>query len=107
MSAGAASPLAVPRERASEAVAEIRPVSAWVLVGVASLTLWITEQVIVPVMVAQALMLGFSLWRRERPHPLQSGPIFLNLVMLGVTATTIQIALQATRRPSRSPTSPH
>ena len=73
---------------------EPRPGSAWVLVGVASATLWITEQLLAPVMAAQAAMFAFSLWRREDPHPLQRGPIFLNLVMLGITATTIAVALR-------------
>ena len=39
-------------------VDEPRPVSAWVLVTVASATLWITEQIALPVIAVQIAMLG-------------------------------------------------
>jgi len=75
-------------------VDEPRPASAWVLVGVASATLWITERLVLPVIAAQLVMLAFSFHRRLDPHPLQRSDITLNVLMLGITATTITVALQ-------------
>jgi len=70
-----------------------RPISAWVLVTVASATLWITGQLAVETLVAQATMLLFSLWRRAAPFAWQRSAISLNVGMLAVVSVTISLAL--------------
>jgi transglutaminase-like putative cysteine protease len=78
----------------SARVAEPRPASAWLLVAVASATLWITEQLVLPVIAAQIAMLAFSFYHRLDPHPWQRSDIALNVLMMAITATTIAVALQ-------------
>ena len=75
-------------------VEEPRPASAWVMVTVASATLWITQQLAVWAIAAQALALLFSLARRTRPHAWQRSPIVLNAGMFAIVAATIAVALR-------------
>ena len=75
-------------------VADPRPASAWVLVTVASATLWITRQLDLAAVALQVAAITGSLWRRERPFSWQSSPIALNLGMFGIVGTTIAVALR-------------
>jgi transglutaminase-like putative cysteine protease len=64
------------------------------LVAVASAGLWITEQLEPWVVAVQAAVLLGTLLRRTRPLALQQSAIALNLGMMGITATTISVALR-------------
>ncbi len=75
-------------------VAAPRPVSAWVLVLVASASLWITGQLDRAAIAAQALALAFSFLRRARPLAWQQSPVGLNVGMLAIVAQTIAVALR-------------
>jgi transglutaminase-like putative cysteine protease len=75
-------------------VADPRPASAWLLVTVASATLWITQQLDPEAVAVQVAAIIGSLWRRERPFFWQSSPIALNLGMFGIVAATITVALR-------------
>ena len=70
-----------------------RPASAWVLVTVASATLWITQQLSPGTLIAQVAMILFSLWRRESPFRWQQSPVALNVGMFGITWVTVALAL--------------
>ena len=71
-----------------------RPASAWLLVLVASATLWITQQLDPWVVALQAVTIPASLWRREDPWAWQRSPVALNLGMFGVVGVTIAVALR-------------
>ncbi|MFI5216364.1 MAG: DUF3488 and DUF4129 domain-containing transglutaminase family protein [Candidatus Limnocylindria bacterium] len=71
-----------------------RPASAWVLVTVASATLWITQQVALWAELLQVAALIGSLLRRRDPFAWQKSGIALNLGMLGITLATIAVALR-------------
>ncbi len=71
-----------------------RPTSAWVLVTVASATLWITQQLDPWVIVLQVVAIVASLLRRETPLAWQRSPVALNLGMFGVVGVTIAVALR-------------
>jgi hypothetical protein len=71
-----------------------RPASAWVLVTVASATLWITQQVAFWAELIQVAALIASLLRRRDPHPWQKSGLALNLGMAGITLATIAVALR-------------
>jgi len=75
-------------------VGDPRPAAAWAMVVVASATLWITQQLAVWTMVTQAVAIALSFWRRTRPFRWQRSDIALNVGMLFITATTIQVALE-------------
>ncbi len=75
-------------------VEEPRPASAWALVGVASATLWLTQQLANWVIAVQLVAIAVSFWRRRAPFGWQTNAIALNLGMLGVTAATIYVALK-------------
>jgi transglutaminase-like putative cysteine protease len=76
------------------AVREPRPTSAWVMVGIASATLWITQQLDLWALAAQVVAILVSLWRRENPFPWQSNPWILNAGMLAITLGTTAVALR-------------
>ena len=76
------------------AVREPRPASAWVMVTVASATLWLTRQLDLWALGAQVLALVLSLWRREHPFSWQANPWVLNTFMLGITLGTTTVALR-------------
>ncbi len=71
-----------------------RPTSAWVLVTVASATLWITEQLDPWVIALQGVAILVSLLRREAPFAWQRSGLVLNLGMFGVVGVTIAVALR-------------
>jgi transglutaminase-like putative cysteine protease len=71
-----------------------RPTSAWVLVIVASATLWITGQLGPGTVAAQALAIAYSFVRRARPHAWQRSPLALNVGMFGIVGQTIAVALR-------------
>jgi len=75
-------------------VDEARPVSAWVLVGVASATVWITGQLLPWVTAVQVVFLILSFALRKRPQPWQQSPIALNVGMFFIVGVTISIALR-------------
>jgi transglutaminase-like putative cysteine protease len=71
-----------------------RPTSAWVLVIVASATLWITGELDAATVAAQAAAIGFSFLRRARPYAWQQSPLALNVGMFGIVGQTIAVALR-------------
>jgi transglutaminase-like putative cysteine protease len=71
-----------------------RPASAWAMVTFASASLWITQQLDLWAVAAQALALLYSLLRRTDPHPWQRSPLVLNFGMIGIVAGTIMVALR-------------
>lgn len=75
-------------------VGDPRPSAAWAMVIVASAMLWITEQLAVWTMLTQALAIALSFWRRKRPFRWQRSDIALNVGMMFITGTTIQVALE-------------
>ncbi len=75
-------------------VAAPRPASAWVLVTVASATLWITGQLDAWLLAVQPLVLVATLARRTRPFDWQQSPIALNVGMFAVVTVTIVVALR-------------
>jgi hypothetical protein len=64
------------------------------MVSVGGATLWITGQLEPWASAIQALAIALSFWLRARPHPWQRSPVALNLGMLGVSGTTIAVALR-------------
>ncbi|MDH5308187.1 MAG: hypothetical protein OEW02_13475, partial [Myxococcales bacterium] len=70
-----------------------RPAAAWAMVTLASATLWITQQLAVWTVALQGTALLLSLWRRNAPFAWQRSPIALNLIMAGVSAATVRVAL--------------
>ncbi len=76
------------------AVRDPRPTSAWVMVGIASASLWITQQLDLWAILAQMVAIVVSLWRRLDPFPWQSNPWILNVGMFGITLGTILVALR-------------
>jgi hypothetical protein len=64
------------------------------MVGVASATLWITQQIDAWVMGLQACALIVSLARRTRPFAWQRSGIVLNVGMAGIVLTTIVVAMR-------------
>jgi protein-glutamine gamma-glutamyltransferase len=75
------------------AVHEPRPVSAWVLVAVASITLAITGQLEPWALAATGAALAVSLWRRSAPFGWQTNDWILNIFMMGITTGTTIVAL--------------
>ncbi len=71
-----------------------RPVAAWLLVVVASATLWITEQLDSWAVAVQLLVILISLVRRRDPLSWQRSGIALNFGMLGIVVATILVALR-------------
>ena len=75
-------------------VDEPRPASAWVLVTVASATLWITQQLQVWALALQVGAILGSLARRQQPFAWQRSALALNAGMLAIVAATIAVALR-------------
>jgi len=71
-----------------------RPTSAWLLVTVASATLWITGQLDAWGLALQPALLVATLSRRSRPFAWQQSPVALNVGMFAIVAVTIQVALR-------------
>lgn len=70
-----------------------RPPAAWLMSLVASATLWLTEQLPPWIIAIQLVAFAYSFATRRNPHPFRSDPIWLNVLMAGVTAVTIRSAL--------------
>ncbi|MFO0687369.1 MAG: DUF3488 and transglutaminase-like domain-containing protein [Myxococcota bacterium] len=70
-----------------------RPTAAWLMSIVAGATLWLTGQLPPWVIAIQLAAFGFSWATRARPPAFRSDPIWLNVLMLGVTTVTIRSAL--------------
>ncbi len=75
-------------------VDEPRPASAWLLVTVASATLWITQQLEVWALALQVGAILGSLARRHEPFAWQRSALALNAGMLAIVAATIAVALR-------------
>ena len=71
-----------------------RPASAWVLVTVASATLWITQQLSIWAEIVQVAAVIGSLLRRRDPFAWQKSAVALNLGMAAITFATIGLALR-------------
>jgi transglutaminase-like putative cysteine protease len=71
-----------------------RPASAWLLVTVASATLWITQQLEAWALALQVGAILGSLARRRDPFAWQRSPLALNVGMLAIAAATIAVALR-------------
>ncbi len=71
-----------------------RPASAWVLVTVASATLWLTQQLSLWAEGVQVAAVIGSLLRRRDPFAWQKSAIALNLGMAGITTATLVVALR-------------
>ncbi len=82
------------RREFRSAVSAPRPASAWVLVSVASATLWITGQLDAWVLCVQPPLLVATLLRRTRPFGWQRSPIALNVGMFAIVAATVAVALR-------------
>jgi transglutaminase-like putative cysteine protease len=76
------------------AVDSPRPAAAWLMVGVAGATLWITRQLDVWAAGLQVALLLISFALRTRPHPWQQSPAALNLGMLFIVVATLVVALR-------------
>ena len=70
-----------------------RPPAAWLMSLVAAATLWLTEQLPPWLVALQVLAFAFSFATRRRPPAFRSDPIWLNVLMAGVTTVTIRSAL--------------
>jgi transglutaminase-like putative cysteine protease len=75
------------------AVGEPRPISAWVLVAVATSTLAITGQLAPWALAGACAAFGVSLWRRRAPFAWQTSPWILNVLMIAITTGTTSVAL--------------
>lgn len=70
-----------------------RPPAAWLMSLVAAATLWLTEQLPPWLVAIQLAAFAYSFATRRRPPAFRSDPIWLNVLMAGVTAATIRSAL--------------
>jgi len=70
-----------------------RPIAALLLVGIASLTLTMTGQLLLWCVVLQGAMLVAAVFLRERPMAWQRSPLVLNLAMATISLITAWIAL--------------
>lgn len=70
-----------------------RPTAAWLMSIVAGATLWLTEQLPPWLIAVQLVAFGYSWATRKRPTAFRSDPIWLNVLMLGITTVTIRSAL--------------
>ena len=82
------------RRESRSAVSAPRPTAAWLMVGVASATLWITGQLALWVIPIQLVCYGVSYSTRRRPPAWRESPIWLNVGMFAITGITITKALE-------------
>ena len=69
-----------------------RPDAAWLMVGLASATLWITLQIAPWVIAIQVLAFAGSYVRRERPFAWQHSALVLDTAMAGIVGLTLMMA---------------
>lgn len=74
-------------------VAGPRPPAAWLMSLVAAATLWLTEQLPPWLVALQLAGFAFSFATRRAPPAFRSDPIWLNVLMIGITSVTIRSAL--------------
>ncbi len=70
-----------------------RPPAAWVMSGVAAATLWLTGQLPPWIIALQLVAFGVSFATRHAPPAFRSSPVWLNVLMAGITTITIRSAL--------------
>ncbi len=70
-----------------------RPAAAWIMSLVASATLWVTEQLPWWIVAIQLVCYVTSYATRLSPPAIRRSPIFLNVLMAGITTVTIRSAL--------------
>ena len=70
-----------------------RPAAAWIMSIVASATIWLTDQLPWWLILIQCLALGMSYATRINPPAFSRSPIWLNVLMAGITTITIRSAL--------------
>ena len=70
-----------------------RPPAAWLMSLVACATLWLTEQIPLWMIGIQLVTFAYSFATRRNPHAFRSNPIWLNILMVGITTITIRSAL--------------
>jgi transglutaminase-like putative cysteine protease len=73
-------------------VATPRPLAAWILVAVASASLWATRQLAPWVVAVEALLLALGFWRRDRPLAWQRSALALNLGLFAILALALSVA---------------
>lgn len=73
--------------------------AAWLMSIVASLTLWITQQLPPWVIAIQCLAFTVSYATRSRPPAFRKNALWLNVFMLGITTVTIRSALEGNPAP--------
>ena len=74
-------------------VAGPRPPAAWLMSLVAAATLWLTEQLPPWLVALQLAAFAFSFATRRAPPAFRSDPVWLNVLMIGITTVTIRSAL--------------
>jgi transglutaminase-like putative cysteine protease len=70
-----------------------RPPAAWLMSLVAAATLWLTEQLPPWLVAVQLAAFAFSFATRHAPPAFRSSPVWLNVLMAGITTITIRSAL--------------
>lgn len=70
-----------------------RPAAAWLMSIVAAATLWLTQQLPPWLVALQVAAFAYSYATRLSPPAFRNNPIWLNILMIGVTSVTIRSAL--------------
>lgn len=70
-----------------------RPPAAWLMSVVAAATLWLTQQLPLWLVAIQLAAFGYSFATRRSPPAFRKDPIWLNILMIGITTVTIRSAL--------------
>lgn len=70
-----------------------RPPAAWLMSLVAAATLWLTEQLPPWLVAVQLAAFAYSFATRRAPPAFRSSPVWLNILMIGITTVTIRSAL--------------
>ncbi len=70
-----------------------RPPAAWLMSLVASATLWLTDQIPPWIIAIQLAAFAYSFATRRSAPAFRSDPVWLNILMLGITTITIRSAL--------------
>ena len=74
-------------------VESARPPAAWLMSIVAAATLWLTAQLPLWLIALQVAAFAYSFATRRAPPAFRSNPIWLNVLMIGITTLTIRSAL--------------
>lgn len=76
-----------------------RPPAAWLMSLVAAATLWLTEQLPPWLVALQVAAFVYSFATRQAPPAFRSSPVWLNVLMVGITTITIRSALAGNPAP--------